>query len=297
MSTDPKYIIKSPLRVSTMTVTANWGQPINLDTVFEQIHPHLIPIWYPDEGILKYEHKGQVLGACHKDLFTNRKITTKSFFNQSTVVVRKLVPLDQIPQPTTASQITVHGQPFYKEVNIKLFANGGIQLTGVTSKQFAIDAVMHLLRVIQSLPRSPFDGPMPTSLQKIVVPLINTDFSISTNINQDALHRLLISEYNLFSMLEKTIYQGVNTKYFYNTDTHSASFGVCKCPTPCKGHGTGEGIGQCKRITMSIFRTGTIIITGAREMKQIYAAYEFLNTIFRNHGTTVLSAPHRVLTK
>lgn len=48
---------------------------------------------------------------------------------------------------------------------------------------------------------------------------------------------------------------------------------------------------------MSIFRTGTIIITGAREMEQIYAAYEFINTILRNHSDTVLSAPHRVLNK
>jgi len=279
-------IIKTPLRVSTMTVTANWGQAINLDTVFEQIHSHLIPIWYPDEGILKYEHKGQVLGVGHKDLFTNRKITPKSFFNQSTVVLRKLVPSDQIPQPTSSNQFIVRGQPFYKEVNIKLFANGGIQLTGVTSKQFAIDSVMFLLKIIQGLPTSPFSSPMPISLQKICVPLINTDFSISTNINQDSLHKIFINEYNLFSMLEKTIYQGVNTKFFYNKQ--STEPGVCTCKTHCKGQGSGDGEGECKRITMSLFRTGTIIITGAREMEQIMAAYDFLIRVFKKHCSTVL---------
>jgi len=93
-------------------------------------------------------------------------------------------------------------------------------------------------------------------------------------------------------MLEKTIYQGVNTKFFYNT-THPG-VGICQCKTFCKGQGTGEGEGECKRITMSIFRTGRIIITGARQILQIEAAYDFLNRVFDKHHTTVLYPPNAV---
>ena len=39
---------------------------------------------------------------------------------------------------------------------------------------------------------------------------------------------------------------------------------------------------------MSIFRTGNIIITGGRNMKQIEMAYDFLNEVFRKHAATVL---------
>jgi TATA-box binding protein (TBP) (component of TFIID and TFIIIB) len=42
---------------------------------------------------------------------------------------------------------------------------------------------------------------------------------------------------------------------------------------------------------MSIFRTGKIIITGARQMKQIETAYAFLNEVFEKHHPTVLYAP------
>jgi hypothetical protein len=91
-------------------------------------------------------------------------------------------------------------------------------------------------------------------------------------------------------MLEKTIYQGVNTKFFYNT--HGDGNGICQCANFCKGQGSGNGEGECKRITMSIFRTGSIIITGAREMKQIEAAYNFLNNIFDKHYKTVLYTPN-----
>jgi hypothetical protein len=258
----------TPLRISTMTMTANWGTPINLDTLFEQLVSHIIPIGYPVEGILKFEHKNMVYGACHKDLFTNRKITSKSFFNQSTLILRRC------------------WTDGWKEMNMKLFANGGIQMTGVTSAEFAVEAIHWLLRLIETLPKSPFPIGVKGTVTKVNTPLINTDYSIEHDIQQDNLHRILIEEYNLFSMLEKTIYQGVNTKFYYNTNNHGK--GVCSCGEFCKGQGTGDGEGECKRITLSIFRTGKIIITGARTMDQIHAAYEFLNKVFERHSATVL---------
>jgi hypothetical protein len=67
--------------------------------------------------------------------------------------------------------------------------------------------------------------------------------------------------------------------------------GACDACASAKGQGTGDGDGECKRITMSIFRTGRIIITGAREMRQIEAAYKFLNSVFDKVHSTVLYTP------
>jgi len=265
---------KTALRISTMVITAHWGTQINLDSLFHSFRNLIIPIWYPDIGILKFEHKNKVLGASYKDIFTNRKITTKSFFNQSTLVLRRKI---NEGLPTEG----------WKEVNVKLFANGGIQMTGVTSDTFARESIEWLLHMIQSIPESPFSEP--ATINRFSVQLINTDYSLNKFINQDALHKLLLNEYNLFSMLEKTIYQGVNTKFFYNI--RNPGVGICQCQNFCKGQGTGDGEGQCKRITMSIFRTGRIIITGAREIKQIESTYEFLNKVFDKHHKTVLYEP------
>jgi len=266
---------KTDLRVSTMVITANWGVPIQLDKLATSLKEVLLPIWYPAEGILKFEHKNTVLGASHKDIFTNRKITTKSFFNQSTIVLRRKTSKEE-------------EQEAWKEVNVKLFANGGIQMTGVTSEPFAYQAMEWLLHVLKTLPESPFVGE--ASIKRFSVQLINTDYALNKYINQEALHRILLNQYNLFSMLEKTIYQGVNTKFFYNTNNPGK--GICQCNNFCKGQGTGEGEGECKRITMSIFRTGRIIITGARQIKQIEAAYDFLNQVLDKHHATVLYAPN-----
>ena len=90
-------------------------------------------------------------------------------------------------------------------------------------------------------------------------------------------------------MLEKTIYQGINTKFFYNSNNKN---GVCCCTNFCKVQGNGEGDGQCKRITISIFRTGRIIVTGARQIEQIYIAYNFLNKIFDKHHDEIFYEPN-----
>lgn len=273
-SLDMPSFTKTDLRISTMVITAHWGTQIDLDKLFESLKTVIIPIWYPDIGILKFENKNMVLGASHKDIFTNRKITSKSFFNQSTLVLRR-----KINEGTP--------QEGWKEVNVKLFANGGIQMTGVTSEEFAYNTIVWLLETIKTLPVSPFAEP--ASIDRFSVQLINTDYALNKFINQDALHKILINDYNLFSMLEKTIYQGVNTKFFYNT--RNPAKGICECEKGCKGQGTGDGEGECKRITMSIFRTGRIIITGARQLNQIRAAYDFLNTVFEKHHRAVLYEP------
>ena len=277
---------KTNLRISTMVITAHWGVQLNLDKLFELLRAVIIPIWYPMEGILKFEHKSMVLGFSHKDIFTNRKITSKSFFNQSTIVLRRKVHKVEENDEDEKKEYTEQ----WKEVNVKLFANGGIQMTGVTSEKFARDSVEWLLQCIKMLPESPFQGD--ASIQRMSVQLINTDYALNKFINQEALHKILINEYNLFSMLEKTIYQGVNTKFFYNTK--NPGVGICNCENFCKGQGTGEGEGECKRITISIFRTGRIIVTGARQLKQIEAAYDFLNHVFDKHHATVLYVPNNM---
>ena len=289
---EPSYE-KTDLRVSTMVITAHWGVPINLDLLFDMVRHMLIPIWLPAEGILKFEHKKNVMGYSHKDIFTNRKTTAKSFFNQSTMIVRKSVDkpkADLKDSPGAFGRPSAFGQPSaFKQVNIKLFGNGGIQMTGVMSEEFARITIEWLLHQIKQLPQSPFLGDKPAAIERLSTQLINTDYKIDKFINQEALHQILITEYNLFSMLEKTIYQGINTKFFYNTNNTT---GVCCCTNFCKGQGTGEGDGQCKRITISIFRTGRIIVTGARRLEQIHVAYDFLNTIFDRHHEEIFYEPN-----
>lgn len=268
---DSKTVQFTPLRISTNVATGNLGSQLYLDKLFEQIPLLIIPFGYPEEGVLKMEHKEKVLGASARDLLTKKKAAKKTFFNQSTLVVRKR----RLEDPNQ-----------FKEVNIKLFANGGIQMTGITGLEFGQKTMEWLIPILKALP-TPISAE-PVYLKTLKIQLINSDYHVNATIHRDNLHSIVSSQYGLFSSLEKLIHQGVNIKYYYNTSREFGRPGICSCPRPCPGQGEGDAPGQCKKITILAFQTGDIIVTGARKHEQLHEAYNFMNTILKQHSRDIL---------
>jgi TATA-box binding protein (TBP) (component of TFIID and TFIIIB) len=266
---DPTALEFTPLRISTLVTTGHLGTTINLKSLFSQIKKLMIPIGYPAEGILKMEHETNVIGYSARDLLTKRRVSDKTFFNQSTIVVRKLRELG--------------GE--FKEVNVKLFANGGFQMTGVTNEEFSRDVIAWMITQFNGLDERITEVPL--SLKKFAVQLLNSDYKVNALIKRSELHKILCNRYHLSSTLETTIYQGVNTKYYYNEAT-SGEKGICHCPKFCSGQGDGTAIGSCKKITIAVFQTGSIIITGARMHAQLDEAYDFMNDVIRCNSREIL---------
>ena len=298
---DPAALKIGELRVSTMVVTAHLGTMINLHKLLEIFHERAIPLTWPGEGFLKVEYKPIlsvkpgataaelqrakqrakaqekiVIGTCSRDELTKRKKSKNIFFNQSTLVVRRQYAK------------TADGQPMYKEVNIKLFKNGGIQMTGIPSDTFAQETLAWLAKQLTTFSQPVLEGE--AKPHRYSIQLINSDYQVNGNINREKLHEILVSEYNLFSSFESTIYQGCDTKYFYNESAPKDSTeGVCPCgETICAGNGDGRTLGQCKEITISPFHTGSVIITGARRFEQIEKAYVFINKVLKKHSREVI---------
>jgi len=114
--------------------------------------------------------------------------------------------------------------------------------------------------------------------------LINSDYYLGFEIKRDILHNLLINSYQIFSSYEPCIYPGVNSKYYFNETNNDKDYeGKCYCDVYCDGKGNGNGNGQCKKITISIFQSGSIIITGARNMHQIKTAHKFINNVINEN--------------
>lgn len=260
----------NPYRISTMVITGSFGTPINLQSLFQQLPSILIPIGYPDEGILKMEHRDSVVGYSARDVLTHRRVASKTFFNQSTVVIRQVY------------------KDAWKEANLKVFANGGFQMTGIPTEEFAKRTIAWFLEHLKQHLKTSVWTSEP-SMKQFNIQLLNSDYSVNATILRTKLHKLLTKNYNLFSTYESTIYQGVNTKYYYNEGrkSHQAP-GICHCEARCSGQGNGKGDGQCKKITISAFQTGSIIITGARYLKQIDEAYEYFNGILKAYCPEIL---------
>ena len=163
-------------------------------------------------------------------------------------------------------------------------------MTGVPTSEFSQDSINYVIDQIKKYDDEVFIVKDDAMLTKFRVQLINSDYSINRQLQQEKLHKVLSNVYNLFSSHESTIYQGVNTKYYYNKKGNPLRPGICECKLSCTGQGLGDGDGQCKRITISPFSSGKIIITGAREMDQINEAYEFFNEILKTHQMDILTA-------
>jgi TATA-box binding protein (TBP) (component of TFIID and TFIIIB) len=258
----------TPLRISTMTVTGHLGATPDLKQLYD--HGSHIPYWWVGEGIIKIEFGAAKKGICTEDILHTTTKAKKSFFNQSSLVFR-----------------LARSDGSWKETNIKLFKNGGFQMTGVSSEEMARAALTRLIALNKSSER----GIWVTEpyIKVFDVCMMNSDYTIGRAIRRDRLYKILVEEYGLWSSFEPTIYQGVNTKFFWNkTRPATAPPGICVCPTPCEGDGGGYAVGSCKKITISPFRTGSIIITGAKHQEQLDDAYAFMNGVLRKYEEQVL---------
>jgi TATA-box binding protein (TBP) (component of TFIID and TFIIIB) len=124
------------------------------------------------------------------------------------------------------------------------------------------------------------ESPLTCKIKDYKIVLINSDYYLGFEIKRNVLHELLINKYKIFSSYEPCIYPGVNSKYYFNEHyLENECQGKCYCDVYCDGKGTGFGNGQCKKITVAIFQSGSIIITGARNMEQIKCAHTFINCV------------------
>ena len=107
--------------------------------------------------------------------------------------------------------------------------------------------------------------------------MINSDFSINHNINLKRISKLL-KKRGLYNSYEPDEYPGVLTKYYYNVN--NTEQGLCKCTPHCS---TKEKHSICTKITISVFRPGSVIITGARNIPQLLSAYELILKILKEN--------------
>ena len=121
-------------------------------------------------------------------------------------------------------------------------------------------------------------------IENIDIVLINSDFNINFKIKRNNLYSILSKDYQITTRYEPCIYPGVNSKYYWNKAYENFEYeGKCYCSKPCIGKGKGNGDGDCKKITIAAFQSGSVIITGAREIIHIEKAQAFINRVFREN--------------
>jgi TATA-box binding protein (TBP) (component of TFIID and TFIIIB) len=163
----------------------------------------------------------------------NKKIKKRSFFNQVTLKI------------FVKSKI--------KPINVKLFKNGSIQMTGCKSILNIVEVLQILFNELKIIKhgKSFVNDINLLDIDHVIniqIVMINSYFNIEFKIDLNKLHDLLI-ENHYFCLYDSDKHAGVNIKYEYDD----------------------------KSITILVFETGNIIITGATTCDQINEAYKFIN--------------------
>ena len=238
------------LRVSTMVRVGELNSLINLDKLYENldINDQIKYIAFGSE-----KEKGEKF----KKIKNPRKNKVKKHFY---------------------NQITIHIQ-LEKIINLKIFKNGRIQMTGIKKEKEHSEKTVEIL--LNEINHNKFKSEIMNQENLeclwLKTVLINSDFDMGFKINRETLHRLIIDR-GYYSSYESCIYPGVNIKYYYNELLNDG--GICNCETVCKGKGLNN---ECKKITIAVFNSGKIMITGGSSSKHIEVGYNFITSFIQEN--------------
>ena len=229
--------LPSNLVISTISVTGK----INCKILLENIDKHMK---LSNDGILSIKYGGKIRSLEKKKPKSRKKKNTRCFENQLTMEIR------------------VSDE---KKINIKIFKNGSFQMTGCKS---IIDCNIVLnkliIRLIDTIAiidsnkiiEQPFIEEIDNINNKLQVnsfkiDMINSNFCVNYFINREALFTIL-QEKQVNCRYEPCIHACVNIKYPIPDDPNN------------------------KIVSIFVFQSGNIIITGAKNKHQICKSYEYI---------------------
>lgn len=157
------------------------------------------------------------------------------------------------------NQVTLNYKDISKK-SIKVFSNGKLQITGLTSyyeSRILVDYITQLVR--RTMKNDSIH------VNKEYVGMINGNFSVKTNIDLQKLNKILNKKPNVMSIYNPESYPAINMKYNNGNVTTS----------------------------IFIFGTGNIVITGAKTLGHMRDSYDFIyKEIIRNHSGVCKTTPY-----
>ena len=277
-------------KVSTITCNANIGNDIDIDLSI--LYEHITPseennniIWIQNLRDNSQFTKGTYPKKIRKSKKKNKK--KNRFDNQITIIFK--IDINYMP-------------------NIKIFKNGNIQLTGIKKTNDTEYIAYHIINKIKDIynnidkninknDNNDFISSLEYSNFKIR--MINTDFKTYTDdklknkfiIRRKELHNILISKkYNNKSSFQPGIYQGVKLEYYYNKNNDG------KCICEFHSFNKKNISTDCKKVTVAIFESGSVLITGGITFEQVQRAYEYITSIICDNAENIYKPELNIIT-
>ena len=206
------------------------------------------------EGRIKYKDQRKIsIGTCKKDLLSYRIKQKRAFFNCFVIIMRVFI------------------NDIFREVHIKVFNTGKMEIPGIQSDELLEKALDLLVNIL-----SPFvgGGNLTYLPEKNETVLINSNFNCGYYIDRDKLYDLLKYKYRLNSNFHACSYPGIQCKFYYdNTITDQT--------------GQQPNHKDFEQVSFMIFRTGSVLIVGKCEEFVLYQTYNFIKNILNVEYETI----------
>ena len=174
-------------------------------------------------------------------------------------------------------------------VNVKVFQNGSLHITGSRTIEDIDIPLKKLVTEIKENKIQICNNIEDLQYGNIQILMINTDFKIFKDIEHKSnfaikrrtLHSILIQDYNMIARFDPSTYPGVKIEYWWNDQNNVRDASIHYDIRNVKSKSNiKDGV---KKITIAVFESGSILITGAITVEQVNETYDFICNIIEKN--------------
>jgi hypothetical protein len=204
------------------------------------------------------------IGISKKDITVSRGKTKGAFYNCFALIIRFL-----------------HGES-YREIHVKIFNTGKLEIPGVLNQQLLEIIKVLILEILQVHIPEPLDFIENRDNNGVI---INSNFNCGFFINREKLYSILRSDkYCIDTSLDSCNYPGVKCKFYFNTeigfDPILQTGNIMPEDRSMKMKELKKSV-KYKIINYMIFRTGSGLIVGNCSEEILNFVFEFVKKILK----------------
>ncbi len=236
--------------------------------------------------------------------------------------------------------IVVKPSPNIKAVNILLFSNGMMTITGSLHKndgylaaKLLLDELKNCPDIFQGIKRLDANARTKSAQKKnkIIFPIPSNDYvekldivyyavtsmnaNFKANFDMDLFnfYKLLTKNEDLYVKYEPNKYRGIQINYFWNKNNdenileyknHFYQDGLCRCSKTCsakkdrkishsifdvKNEANTLNTNSCVKVSISVFKNGSINIMASKSEEQTDSAYYFVNQLLEKYYKDIVT--------
>ena len=232
----------------------------------------------PNARHIKFKDERKItIGISNKDIINFRGKIKNAFYNCFALIIRFCI------------------QNTYKEIHVKVFNTGKLEIPGVLNndmldiiKQQIIDNLRpHLSDDIYFKQECPDENV-----------LINSNFNCGFYINREKLHDIISTKYNIETAFDPCSYPGVKCKYYYNNelDNKEQTGKIDELDNNLKMSDLNENE-KYTSISIMIFRTGSCLIVGNCSEKILLFVFNFIKNLLQTEYLNIRAPDEKTAPK